>query len=316
MTPTFRRIALSSLVVLAAAVGLSLGGPLNPPAGPVSPTYKTLAEVEPRIAINATNTPGDAFNLYVITQPGSYYFAGNIMGVAGKNGIAIATANVTVDLMGFTFQGVAGSLGGITTTTTEFNNLSVRNGIITGWGQDGLDLANGGAGHGGVVEHVHATFNGNLGIRPNGSSVVSGCTASDNTGDGISASNGSIVTRCVAMQNGGDGIQADARCRIVGNVCSFNGYLTGDGAGIHTTGNHNRIEDNQCGFADRGIDVDGQDNFITSNICTGNTINWTIGADNLFATVVDRHINNAAGFSGHGAAGTLGTTESNANYSY
>jgi len=311
----FRRYVWPALAALVGAVALSIGGPLNPPAGPVASTHKTLTEIEPRIAINATNTPGDGFYLYKITQPGSYYFAGNITGVAAKNGIGIDTSNVTIDMMGFTLRGVAGSLAGITTTTVAFDNLSVRNGIITGWGQDGLDLSNGGGGWGGVVERVQASGNGNLGIRSNGSSVVTDCTATGNTGDGIAVFYGCIVTRCAVSRNGGDGIQADSYCRIVANACDFNGYQTGDGAGIHIIGNHNRIEDNQCGTADRGIEVAGRDNYIVRNLCSANTVNWTIGFDNLIATVVNRTVNNAAGFSGNSGASTLGTAEPNANFS-
>ena len=51
-------------------------GPLAPP-GAAAPTTKTLDQVEPRIAINSTNTPGDADSLYKITQPGSSYLTGN-----------------------------------------------------------------------------------------------------------------------------------------------------------------------------------------------------------------------------------------------
>ena len=51
---------------------------LDPPVGPITSTFKTLTEVEPRIAINATNTPGDADSIYIISQPGSYYMTGNI----------------------------------------------------------------------------------------------------------------------------------------------------------------------------------------------------------------------------------------------
>src|SRR5438105_3055049 len=91
-------------------------GDLNPPAGPVAPTHKTLTEVEPRIAINATNTPGDANSLFKITQPGSYYLTGNITGVAAKNGIAIAASGVTLDLNGFDLLGVASSLDGVSVT--------------------------------------------------------------------------------------------------------------------------------------------------------------------------------------------------------
>ncbi len=59
MHQRIRRV--SGPVLVAATVGGIIwvsAGDLNPPSGPVTPTMKTLTEVEPRIAINATNTPG------------------------------------------------------------------------------------------------------------------------------------------------------------------------------------------------------------------------------------------------------------------
>src|SRR5262245_4805347 len=90
----------ASALLLAAAAGL-IAGPLNPPPGPVASTYKTLGEVEPRIAVNAVNTPGDAQAVFKITQPGSYYLTGNIAGVSGKSTIQIASDHVALDLGGF-----------------------------------------------------------------------------------------------------------------------------------------------------------------------------------------------------------------------
>src|SRR5262245_48602298 len=97
-----------AIVALAIAPwgGSVRAGDLGPPAGPVAPTMKPLTEVEPRIAINATNTPGDADSLYRITQPGSYYLTGNVQGVASKSALEIDASGVTVDLMGFTLEGV------------------------------------------------------------------------------------------------------------------------------------------------------------------------------------------------------------------
>jgi hypothetical protein len=82
-----------ALVMLVAAV-VSTAGPLNPPAGPVAPTPGP----EPRIAINSTNTPGDADSTFRIAQPGSYYLTGNVSGQNARIGIEIATGGVTLDL--------------------------------------------------------------------------------------------------------------------------------------------------------------------------------------------------------------------------
>src|SRR5437868_7397499 len=99
------------------AAGTALAGPLNPPAGPVTSSYKTLTEVEPRTAINAANTPGDSFSVFKITQPGSYYLTSGFAGVTGKTGILIASGGVTLDLNGFTIR-----LGdsGVTCSTASY----------------------------------------------------------------------------------------------------------------------------------------------------------------------------------------------------
>src|SRR6185436_9128761 len=89
-------IAVPMLAVVAA-----LAGPLDPPPGPIAPTYKTLTEVEPRVALSAANTPGDANSIYRITRTGSYYLADHLFGQPGKHGIEIDANGVTIDLNGF-----------------------------------------------------------------------------------------------------------------------------------------------------------------------------------------------------------------------
>lgn len=61
---------LAGVAALSALSSRANAGPLTPPGGAVAPSGKTLTEVEPRIAINATNTPGNASVLYRIAQPG------------------------------------------------------------------------------------------------------------------------------------------------------------------------------------------------------------------------------------------------------
>jgi len=123
------------------------------------------------------------------------------------------------------------------------------------------------------------------------------------------------VTGCTASFNTGDGIQVIGDCRVTDNTCDFNGN-GGDGAGIHATGGNNRIEGNNCTSADRGIDVDLASNIIIRNTCSGNTINWTIAANNVVGPILDRRAPASAAISGNSAPDSTGSTHPNANFSY
>ena len=88
MARSARRVSMLVCAFACVGVGLvAIAGDLNPPAGSVAPTMKTLDEVEPRIAINAVNTPGDSNSVYRISQPGSYYLTGNVTAPAGDSAI-------------------------------------------------------------------------------------------------------------------------------------------------------------------------------------------------------------------------------------
>ena len=115
-------LVLASLAFSTAA----LAGPLTPPAGPVTSSMKTLTEVEPRIAINQTNTPGDVANQFKISQPGSYYLTADMTSTPGLNPcIVINTSDVTLDFNGFSIRTAA--TAGI---TIAGDHVTVRNGRI------------------------------------------------------------------------------------------------------------------------------------------------------------------------------------------
>lgn len=119
---------LAGAAFLGALSSHASAGPLSPPAGTVSSTGKTLTEVEPRTAINATNTPPAAGYVFRITQPGSYYLTGNINVPAGQQGILVS-APATIDLNGFSITGGNGNTFGIASN----NGGSIRNGVISGF---------------------------------------------------------------------------------------------------------------------------------------------------------------------------------------
>ncbi|MGH7242206.1 MAG: hypothetical protein ACREJD_02175 [Phycisphaerales bacterium] len=133
----------STVLVCVASVGLAaalLAGPLTPPAGPIASTYKTLAEVEPRKVINSDNTPGDANAMAIISSPGSYMLAGDLICTGGKSGIRVETDNVTIDLQGFSIDGKAGTntFGSGVLTSTSRRNIAIRNGSVHNFGAYGI----------------------------------------------------------------------------------------------------------------------------------------------------------------------------------
>ncbi len=115
------------------AVPLAFAGPITPPPGPVASTHKTLTEVEPRTAINATNTPGDADSVFRIINAGSYYVASDIVVPGGRAAIEIAThaGSVTIDLNGFTIVGQGVTSDGVRMSdSSSVRALTIRNGAI------------------------------------------------------------------------------------------------------------------------------------------------------------------------------------------
>lgn len=276
-------------VTVVACTAIVVAGPLDPPAGAVASTLKTLGEVEPRIAINQANTPGDADSLFQITHAGSYYLTGNVTGVAGKHGIEIASGGVTIDLCGFDLSGVSGmgNFDGVRTLVTSMRNVTLLNGSIRNWGGDGVDFtftggdvtncriegvtANGNAACGiragtraGIVTNCIASSNGSVGILVGHGYSVTNCSVSNNTGNGVQAASASSVTGCSATDNAGSGIFIDGGSTAVN--CSSSG-----------NGQHGFIANSNCTFTACTSHFNGFDGmrvlsdcYVYANTCTDN----------------------------------------------
>jgi parallel beta-helix repeat protein len=351
-TQSVRFASLAGLLL--ATSGSLVAGPLNPPPGPITSTYKTLTEVEPRTAINATNTPGDADSLFKITQPGSYYLTGNITGVSGKHGIEIAASDVTIDLGGFTLAGVAGSLDGVF-VVSSFRGIVVTSGNVSGWGQHGINAGTFNATM--IARQVRAANNTSKGFSAGGRSVFENCTAIENgqigfdatsgpgcvftdcqaqsnVGTGILCGSSALVDRCSVYANNGAGINAGTRSVVQGCISNSN---TLDGILVAS---YCTVKNNTCNFNGlgtgfgAGIFVTSVGNVIEDNMCTNADRGIEVdGTSNFIArnTCTLNTLNwevassnkclvvqglNAGSISGNAGGTSPGSTDPNANFTY
>lgn len=243
---TLNRTILTAFAAGFALSTAALAGPLNPPAGPVTSSYKTLTEVEPRIAINAVNTPGDFESLYVINASGSYYLTGNIFAASGKKGIKINAAGVTLDLNGFAMIG--GGVGDDAIFTSFVSNVTIRNGAIQNWVKEGVDgyfatncrienlqvdsSVNGYGiitGKGSVITGCSVRFSG-AGIVTTEGTTVRDCTVTGNTGGGFLLGWGNTASGCSAQDTTtGPGFQTGPGCTLTNCASLSNHSATGYG---------------------------------------------------------------------------------------
>lgn len=221
-----RRALLAGIGGLAAGALLSqraVAGPINPPAGPIAGTHKTLGDIEPRIPINSANTPGDSLNLFRIAQPGSYYLTENINGVSGRGGIVVAADGVTIDLNGFALRGVPGSRGGIQSEGGA-GGLVVRNGTIARWGWSGIFLL-GTSPAQTLVENIISESNSEHGIVLRAGGVARNCIVRRNAMFGLLAFEGSSIRSCLAFENALCGILVQAGSTVCD--CTSSGDMVG-----------------------------------------------------------------------------------------
>jgi hypothetical protein len=200
-------------------------GALTPPGAP-APTMKTLDQVEPRIPIGISTTPGDATAIFIITNSGSYYLTGNVYGQTNESGIVVAADNVTIDLCGYALIGsTTNSQDGIRPSGTH-QTITIRNGVITGWGGYAVNAFVSGFPMGSslnrcVYEDIVAHDNGG-GIFAGSSSSIFRCVSRNNNGVGIRLSNSSGVCQdCLSDSNQGDGIYCFEGATVI--HCSVQG---------------------------------------------------------------------------------------------
>jgi parallel beta-helix repeat protein len=287
-------------------VGLVRAGPMEPPAAP-GPTNRTpIFQPDP-----------GGFPI-VIDQPGSYYLASNITGESGANGIEIASDDVTLDLNGFTLQGMSGSGNGITTVVDFGDSLTIYDGTVRDWGVNGVYAMNG---RGSRFDELKLMWNGDRGLAAV-LATVTHCTATHNTWEGFDVSDGSIVnssaemnggtgirggylvvsncysyandqngisvwestvSNCTSSSNTNDGIEVYRDSLVTGNV-AYNNYAIG----IHATSTGNRVEGNNATEnTNFGIKVDVGGNIAIKNSAYGNGTDYSFAATSAAGPIVD-----------------------------
>jgi parallel beta-helix repeat protein len=210
-------------------------GSLTPPGAP-APTMKSLDQIASTgIAINATNTPGDASNHFIINQPGSYFLTGNL-DVTKATGIRVNAAGVTVDLNGSQISRSSGGGGDGIFITTISHRCTVKNGSVTDFAQ-GINCQTTAA-RGCVFRDLVAANCTNIGIRAGEGAVVDSCRAHDCSGvAGILTANAGTLLNCTAVGNGAsNAIQTGAGCTLSNCTASTNtgtnAFSVGDGSSL------------------------------------------------------------------------------------
>jgi len=308
MDPIDRRLMLGAAGFAGVAAFTKLasparGGPLDPPAGPISPTGRTTGEVfdrveaaeallrdrivrtdagiaEPRIPVQSL--PGSATATFVISQPGSYCLTGNIQGAPKKNAIEVTASDVTLDLGGHAVVG-AGAAGIISVGVA--GGILVRNGVVRECGTFGVDLQGAdGNGFGSAIHELRCSANCGTGIRVR-YGVVESCVVSGSGGDGIFGVIAKIRNCWTGLNHGGSGISAGFGSLIEACTAHGNGHFDG----IFGYGGTTITRCVADGNARAGIGV-GHECLVVGNTTRGSS--WGIFADNDANRIEDNNVCN------------------------
>ncbi|MEO0580045.1 MAG: right-handed parallel beta-helix repeat-containing protein [Pseudomonadota bacterium] len=229
------QMRLLALVVAALAAGPVLAqlGPLTPPAGPISDTVPDLSQIaqqvsgaaQTRTIVNNVSTPGDASNKFIISQPGSYVLADDIVfggADAGKNGVLIQADDVTLDLNGYTIRGNGFALAGVIGDNAAPVRSVVRNGNITDTGEWAVLLF----GDDCRAERLTVvnTGGGFAAIQVGTQGQVDRCIVRDAAGDGIAVGIHGTVRASTITGATSDGITTSANALVIdSNVAQVDG---------------------------------------------------------------------------------------------
>lgn len=169
-------------------------------------TVKTSADAA-QAGWQAISTAGTA-----IISPGAYRVVKDLTATnQNSSGIKIYVSDVTLDLNGFTLHGPnSGTRPGIEIVQGA-NNVTVRNGTLSGWGDSGVVQDSDGWSNINLTtlffENVHCVGNGLDGFAlTSRCALLINCSATSNSACGFELATGSHAAHCLANCNKADGI--------------------------------------------------------------------------------------------------------------
>src|SRR5688572_31459241 len=186
----------------------------------MSPRISLLLLIAGLAASEAVAAPRVLNNCATLNEAGAYVVGRNI--AANGDCFVLAADFVNVDLDGFVISGNGTGSAFVEQLAVGRRGLGVRNGVVTGFANGVFMLNSSGM----VIDRMHFTNNGTIGVRAgnmvtvsnsmffnNGGGIaldqraaVTGNTVNDNAGGGISAGLGSTVTGNAVGRNAGNGI--------------------------------------------------------------------------------------------------------------
>jgi hypothetical protein len=145
---------------------------------------------------------------FTCDRAGSYFATAHLDSPSsGLPGIHVTADDVSIDLNGFTLDGISGTGGDGIKADVGLVDLRISNGTVREWGSRGMSL-----------DSVHRV-------------QVTGVHVIGNLGGGIRTGDEAIVRNCQSSANGGAGLELGARSRVADSLASFNGdegFAVGD----------------------------------------------------------------------------------------
>ena len=254
---------------------------------------------EQRIPVDATHTPGDGGNMFIISAPGSYYLPSSINVTSNINGISIRASFVKVDLNGNNLNAPIGNPKKAIEIVGDLIGITICNGTISNWTDN---PAVGGVPTGSEFYKLIFLNNKHFALGAAGNNRVLDCTFAGN-GGGVSVGDRCVIARCIASQNAtGDGFSGGNNCVVID--CTSNDNL-GTGSALSLSGNGFRFgaggSFQHCSAANNnaGFEV-GSDSSFENCTATGNVFGISTQARSTLLNCVANDSANGGGVAGSG----------------